>query len=78
LLSPALRAFIEKQIERLESLTAHIPEAEQEAEALKLAYTLDAISELTSYANSYGFFESVSVKNKKEKNFFLVEPIRRK
>lgn len=78
LLSPAMRSWVERQIERLESLTAYIPEAEAEAEALKFAYSLDAISELISYANAYGFFESVSVKNKKEKSFFLVEPIRRK
>lgn len=58
-------------------MTAYIPEAEEEVERLKFAYTLDCISELTEYANAYWFFESVK-KIKKEKNFFLIEPIRRK
>lgn len=76
-LSPALRAWVEKQIERLEKLAAQIPEAEEEADRLKFAYSLDCISELIEYASAYGFFESPQVKNKKEKNFYLVEPIRR-
>lgn len=76
-LSPALRVWVEKQIERLEKLAAQIPEAEEEADRLKFAYSLDCISELIEYASAYGFFESPQVKNKKEKNFFLVEPIRR-
>lgn len=77
LLSPALRAFIERQIERLESLTVSIPEAEVELENLKLAYLLDKLESLAEYAAAYGFFESPKVKKKEEKNFFLVEPIRR-
>lgn len=76
-LSPSLRVWIEKQIERLEKLAASIPEAEDEAEHLKFAYSLDAISELIEYAQAYGFFESVKKTDKKEKNFFLIEPIRR-
>lgn len=78
LLSPALRVWIEKQIEWLESLAAYIPEAELEVESLKFAYSLDAISELISYANAYWFFDTARIKNKKEKNFFLIEPIRKK
>ena len=77
LLSPALRAFIEKQIERLEGLCRYIPEAEAEAESLKLAYSLDRLESLTEYAAAYWFFESPKIKKKGEKSFFLVEPIRR-
>lgn len=76
-LSPTLRVWIEKQIERLEKLAVAIPEAEEEADRLKFAYSLNCISELIEYAIAYGFFESPQFKNKKEKNFFLVEPIRR-
>lgn len=77
-LSPALRVWVEKQIERLEKLSTSIPEAEEEAERLKFAYSLDCISELIEYASAYGFFESPKAINKTEKkNFFLVEPIRR-
>lgn len=76
-LSPALRVWIEKHIERLEKLAVHIPEAEDEVSHLKLAYSLDAISELVEYAQAYGFFEPVKKTGKKEKNFFLIEPIRR-
>lgn len=77
LLSPALRSFIERQIERLESLTVSIPEAEAELENLKLAYLLNRLESLAEYAEAYGFFESLKVINKKEKNFFFIEPIRR-
>lgn len=76
-LSPALRVWIEKQIERLEKLAVAIPEAEEEVDRLKFAYSLDCISELIEYAAAYGFFESPKVKKKEEKNFFLIEPIRR-
>lgn len=77
-LSPALRVWIEKQIERLEKLAVAIPGAEEEADRLKFAYSLDAISELIEYAQAYGFFESPKAINKTEKkNFFLIEPIRR-
>ena len=77
MLSPALRAFIEKQIERLEGLCRYIPEAEAEAESLKLAYSLDRLESLAEYAEAYGFFESSKIKKKEEKSFFLVEPIRK-
>lgn len=77
LLSPALRAFIERQIERLEGLTVSIPETEAELENLKLAYSLDRLESLAEYAAAYGFFESPKVIKKQEGNFFLVEPIRR-
>jgi hypothetical protein len=53
ILSSAMRNRIEKQIERLEKLSAAIPEAEEEAERLKFAYSLDAISELIKYAGAY-------------------------
>lgn len=77
-LSPALREWIEKQIEWLEKLAAQIPEAEEEADRLKFAYSLDCISELIEYAQAYGFFENSKAINKTEKkNFFLVESIRK-
>lgn len=76
-LSLALRSFIEKQIERLEKIAVEIPEAEEEADRLKFAYGVDAISELIEYASAYGFFESPNVIKKQERNFFLIEPIRR-
>lgn len=77
ILSPSLRSFIERQIERLESLEQYIPEAKQEVESLKDAYLLDRLESLAEYAASYGFFESPKIKKKEEKSFFLVEPIRK-
>lgn len=77
LLNPALRGFIEKQIEILERLSDQIIEFQDEYLELKKAYEENLFEALCEYASAYGFFESPQIKNKKEKNFFLVEPIRK-
>ena len=77
IISPALRAFIEKQIEILERLADQVIEFQDEYLELKKAYEENILEALSEYASAYGFFESLQIKNKNEKNFFLVEPIRR-
>lgn len=76
-LGESLRAFIERQIEILERLADQLVEFQEEYYELKKAYTENAIEALTIYANEYGVFDTPKVKNKQERNFFLVEPIRR-
>lgn len=76
-LSESLRAFIERQIEILERLSDELIEFQDEYLELKRAYTENAVEALTVYANEYGVFDTPKVKNKKERSFFLVEPIRR-
>lgn len=76
-LSREIRLFIEKQIEILERLSDSLVEFQEEYFELKKAYTENAVEALTVYANEYGVFDTPEVKNKNEKNFFLVEPIRR-
>lgn len=77
IISPALRAFIEKQIEVLERLSDSLIEFQDEYLELKKAYEDNLFEALSEYASAYGFFESPKIKNKKERSFFLVEPIRR-
>lgn len=77
ILSESLRVFIEKQIEILERLSDSLIEFQDEYYELKKAYTENAVEALNIYANEYGVFDTPKVKNKNEKNFFLVEPIRR-
>lgn len=76
-LSESLRVFIERQIEILERLADELIEFQDEYLELKRAYTENAVEALTVYANEYGVFDTPKVKNKKERSFFLVEPIRR-
>ena len=76
-LSQTIRDFVERQIEILERLSDSLVEFQEEYFELKKAYTENAIEALTVYANEYGVFDTPKVKNKNEKNFFLVEPIRR-
>lgn len=76
-LSNEIRLFIEKQIEILERLADEIIEFQDEYYELKNAYIENAVDALTVYANEYGVFDSVKKINKKEKSFFLVEPIRK-
>lgn len=76
-LSNEIRNFIERQIEILERLSDSLVEFQEEYFELKKAYTENAVEALTVYANEYGVFDTPKVKNKKERNFFLVEPIRR-
>lgn len=75
-LSNETRNFIERQIEILEGLSDSLVEFQEEYFELKRAYTENAVEALTVYANEYGVFDTPKVKNKNEKNFFLVEPIR--
>lgn len=76
-LSNEIRLFIEKQIEVLERLSDSLIEFQEEYIELKKAYTENAVEALNVYANEYGVFDTPKVKNKKQKNFFLIEPIRR-
>lgn len=76
-LSESIRSFIERQIEILERLSDSFVEFQEEYLELKKAYTENAVEALTVYANEYGVFDTPKVKSKKDKVFFLVEPIRR-
>lgn len=77
LLSPTIRAFIEKQLDILERLSDQMEEFQEEYIALKRAYLYGWVDDLVEYAESNGVFDTPEIKNKAEKNFFLVEPIRR-
>lgn len=76
-LSNEIRAFIERQIEILERLSDSLVEFQDEYFELKKAYTENAVEALMVYANEHGVFDAPKIQNKKEKNFFLIEPIRR-
>mgnify|MGYP001642927788 CR=1 FL=1 len=76
-LSQTIRGFVERQIEILERLSDSLVEFQEEYFELKKAYTENAVEALTVYANEYGVFDTPKVKNRQEKNFFLIEPIRR-
>lgn len=76
-LSNEIRAFIEKQIEILERLSDSFSEFESEYYELKNAYIENAVDALIVYANKYGVFDEIVKINKKEKAFFLIEPIRK-
>lgn len=77
LLSPALRAFIEGQLERLEKAADLLDEATAEFRQLYLSYIADDIEALTEYAQAYGFYdEPKKVEAKNKKTFFMIEPIK--